>query len=354
MDFIVQNALKHAEETPQSKVGEVNIKVIGVGGAGNNMVSWLYKKGVKGAKIVAVNTDQQQLDIISADSKLLIGGNVTRGLGCGGYPKKGEESAKDSQSQIKNLINNADMVFVCAGMGGGTGTGAAPVVAKIAKETGAIVIGTVTMPFNIERARIDKAEFGLSNLRQYCNTVIVIDNNRLVAIAGQLPIQQAFAVANELIATMIKGIVEIISVPSLVNLDYADVRAIMTGGGVAAIGVGSSDTKNRVTEAVNGALSNPLLEIDYKGATGALIHIHGGPDLTLEEVNAVGEMVTEQMDPDANVIWGARVDENMRGKLVVMTIVTGVKSPWILGQPTPEEHNQRKREIGSQLGVDFV
>src|SRR5512136_1830611 len=224
------------------------------------------------------------------------------------------------------------MVFVCAGMGGGTGTGAAPVVAQAAKETGSIVIGTVTMPFNIERARIDKAEFGLQQLRNVSDTVVVIDNNRLVQIAGNLPVQQAFAVANELISTMIKGIVETIAIPSLVNLDYADVKAIMTDGGVAAIGVGASDTSNKVEEAVRGALSNPLLDISYEGATGAIIHISGGPDLTLDEINRVGELVTESMDEDANVIWGARVDDNMKGKITVMTIITGVKSPWILGK----------------------
>src|SRR3989339_1508837 len=244
-------------------VEKANIKVIGVGGAGNNMVGWLYKKGIKGAEIIACNTDKQHLNIIDADKKFLIGKSVTRGLGCGGFPERGAEAAKESVNELKESLKGADMVFVCAGMGGGTGTGAAPVVGHLAKDTGSIVIGTVTMPFKIERARVDKAEFGLQQLRNVTDTVIVIDNNRLVQIAGNLPIQQAFAVANELIATMIKGIVETIAVPSLVNLDYADVKAIMTNGGVAAIGVGSSDTANRVDEAVKGALSNPLLDISY-------------------------------------------------------------------------------------------
>jgi cell division protein FtsZ len=246
------------------------------------------------------------------------------------------------------------MVFICAGMGGGTGTGSAPVVAQVAKDLGAIVIGTVTMPFKIERARVDKAEFGLQQLRQMSDTVIVIDNNRLVQIAGNLPIRQAFAVANELISTMIKGIVETIALPSLVNLDYADVKAIMTNGGVAAIGVGASDTNNRVEEAVRGALSNPLLDINYEGATGALIHICGGPDLTLDEINKVGELVTESLDEDANVIWGARVLEEMKGKLTVMTIVTGVKSPWILGKTDKAHANRRRMEVSEDLGIEIV
>jgi len=216
------------------------------------------------------------------------------------------------------------------------------------------VIGTVTMPFKIERARVDKAEFGLQQLRQVSDTVIVIDNNRLVQIAGNLPIQQAFAVANELIATMIKGIVETIAVPSLVNLDYADVKTIMTNGGVAAIGVGASDTNNRVDEAVKGALSNPLLDITYEGATGALIHVHGGPDLTLEEINRVGELVTESMDEDANCIWGARVTDDMKGKLTVMTIITGVKSPWILGKVDKRSQQKEMEEMTDELGIEII
>jgi cell division protein FtsZ len=239
-------------------------------------------------------------------------------------------------------------------MGGGTGTGAAPVVGQVAKDNGAIVIGTVTMPFKIERARVDKAEFGLQQLRQVSDTVIVIDNNRLVQIAGNLPVQQAFAVANELISTMIKGIVETIAVPSLVNLDYADVKAIMTNGGVAAIGVGASDTNNRVEEAVKGALSNPLLDISYEGATGALIHVSGGPDLTLDEISKVGELVTESLDDDANVIWGARVSENMKGKVTVMTIITGVKSPWILGKVDRRQQQAHVSRMSDELGIEIV
>ncbi len=355
MDFIVEDALKAAEEQKfGALIGQANIKVMGVGGGGNNMVSWLHRKGVKGAEILACNTDKQHLEISSADKKYLIGKDLTRGLGCGGFPDRGAEAAKETLQEIKEALRDADMVFVCAGMGGGTGTGAAPVVAKVAKESGAIVIGTVTMPFKIERARIDKAEFGLSQLRQVSDTVIVIDNNRLVQIAGNLPIEQAFAVANELISTMIKGIVETISVPSLVNLDYADVKAIMTNGGVAAIGVGSSDTNNRVEEAVQGALSNPLLDISYKGATGALIHVSGGPDMTLDEINRIGELVTESLDDDANVIWGARVSEGMKGKVTVMTIITGVKSPWILGKLDRKQQVVKHREMEDELGIEVV
>ncbi|MFT4326231.1 MAG: cell division protein FtsZ [Candidatus Woesearchaeota archaeon] len=353
MDFIIESARQTAQEAGSKlDVGQANIKVIGCGGAGNNMVNWLYKKGVDGAEVIACNTDRQHLEVIEADKKFLIGKDITRGLGAGGYPQKGAEAAQESIQEIKESLKGSDMVFVCAGMGGGTGTGSAPIVANVARETGAIVIGTVTMPFGIERARVDKAEFGLMQLRDVSDTVIVIDNNRLVQIAGNLPIQQAFAVANELISTMIKGIVETIAVPSLVNVDYADVKAIMTGGGVAVIGVGSSDTNNRVEEAVNGALSNPLLDVSYEGATGSLIHIHGGPDLTLDDVNKIGELVTESMDSDANCIWGARVTDDMKGKLTVMTIMTGVNSPYVMGKDARPA--ARAESVSDELGIRIV
>jgi len=353
MDFIVDSA-KNSPNSLGMEVGKANIKVIGVGGAGNNIVNWLYKKGIQGAEIIACNTDLQHLNIIEADRKFLIGKEKTRGLGAGGYPQVGKDAAEEALTEIKESLKGADMAFVCAGMGGGTGTGAAQVVAKVAKESGAIVIGTVTMPFKIERARVDKAEFGLQSLRQVSDTVIVIDNNRLVQIAGNLPVNQAFAVANELISTMIKGIVETIAIPSLVNLDFADVKAIMTSGGVAVIGVGSSDTKNRVEEAVRGALSNPLLDISYEGAQGAIIQISGGNDMTLDDINTIGELVTESMDDSANVIWGARVSDDMKGKITVMTIITGVKSPWVIGPQSAKQQASSRQQLSNELGIEVL
>ena len=250
MDFLVKNAIKNMStedaDLENYEVGQARMFVMGCGGGGQNIVDWLYNKGVDGAQTIAVNTDLQDLKLKQADKKILLGKEVTRGLGAGGNPSMGANAANESIQEIKDSLKGADMVFICAGMGGGTGTGVAPVVAKIAKEMGAIVIGVVTMPFSIERARIDKAEFGLKEVRKNSDTVVVIDNNRLVQIAGNMPVKQAFAVANELISTMIKGIVEIISVPSLVNLDFADVKAIMKSGGVATVGIGSSDTGSRV------------------------------------------------------------------------------------------------------------
>ena len=358
MDFLVKNALENMDDSTsgldQYEVGQARMIVVGCGGAGQNMIDWLYSKGVQGAEIVAVNTDLQDLKLKQADKKILVGKEVTRGLGAGGRPEKGAEAAQESAQEIKEAIHGADMVFVCAGMGGGTGTGVAPAVAKIAKDMGAIVIGVVTMPFSIERARIDKAEFGLKKLRSACDTVVVIDNNRLVKIAGSLPVKQAFAVANELISVMIKGIVEIISTPSLVNLDFADVKAIMSSGGVATVGIGASDTNRRVEEAVSEALENPLLDIDYKGATGALIHITGGEDMILEEINRAGELITEHLHQDANVIWGARVDESHNKRITIMSITTGVSSPQILGHETKEQAIKAGERNASDLGIKTV
>jgi cell division protein FtsZ len=291
------------------------------------------------------------LSITKADEKILIGKELTRGLGCGGFPARGREAAKESLSDLKKAASGADMVFVLAGEGGGSGTGASPVVAQLAKESGAVVIGVVTMPFECEKARHDKAEFGLQELTEVVDTVIVIDNNRLVDIAGNLPMEQAFAVANELVSTMIKGIVETITLPSLINLDYADVSAIMKNGDVAVIGVGESDTTARVDEAVRQALTHPLLDVDYKGATGALIHITCGPDFKLEEFSGVGELVTENISPDAQVIIGARINKEFANRVRVITIMTGVKSPYVLGRKSYREEVPLKSEM-SELGIE--
>ena len=335
------------------KAGKANIKVIGVGGCGANMTTWLFNKGINGATVYAVNTDALHLSVTKADEKVLIGKELTRGLGAGGRASKGREAAKESLVDLKKAVGNADMVFVLAGMGGGTGTGAAPVVAQMAKETGAIVIGVVTMPFESEKARIDKAEFGLQELREATDTAIVLDNNRLVDIAGQLPLEQAFAVANELVSTMVKGIVETITLPSLINLDYADVSSVMKAGGMSVIGIGESDAQDRVMEAVKQALTHPLLDVDYKGASGALIHITCGPDLKLEEFDVIGRTVSENLNPDAQVIIGARISKDFVGKVRVITIMTGVKSPYVLGNEVEDRTAPTSREM-SEWGIDII
>jgi len=348
----IQNADTHSINFDELKAGKANIKVIGLGGCGCNAVTWLYNKGISGATVYAMNTDALHLSVTKADEKVLIGKELTRGLGAGGKPKIGREAAKEAMVDVKKAISSADMVFVIAGMGGGTGTGAAPVAAQIAKETGAVVIGVVTMPFESEKARIDKAEFGLQELREVTDTCIVLDNNKLVDIAGQLPIEQAFAVANELVSTMIKGIVETITLPSLINLDYADVSSIMKDGGVAVIGIGEADTADRVNEAVKQALTHPLLDVDYRGATGALIHVTCGSDLKLEEFDVIGRSVSENLSPEAQVIIGARISKEFTGKVRVITIMTGVKSPYVLGKGQEEETSSHMSREVSDLGID--
>jgi len=354
-DFSPKEKQKSLNESIQDEFGvdarEARILVIGAGGAGNNTVTRLSEMGVKGAVTTALNTDAKHLSVSKADKKLLIGKELTRGLGAGGYPTTGQKAAEESEKDIRTLLKDTDMLYLVSGLGGGTGTGAGPVIAKIAKEMGAIVIGCVTMPFKIEGGRMGKAEDGLAHLRQVCDTVIVIENDRLLGIAGNLPLQQAFGVADNLISTIIKGVTETIATPSLVNLDYADVKTIMHSGGVAAVGFGESDTKNRAEEAVTKAMTNPLLEVEYEGGTGALIHVTGGPDLRLDEVNLIGEFVNSKLDQDAQVIWGSRIDPEFKGKIRVITIVTGVKSPYILG---PVDHSRESEAISAQLGIPAV
>ena len=349
----IQNVETHSINFDELKAGKANIKVIGIGGCGCNMVTWLFNKGINGATVYATNTDALHLSVSKADEKILIGKELTRGLGAGGLPRKGREAAKESLVDLKKAVQGADMVFVLSGMGGGTGTGGAPVIAQLAKETGSVVISVVTMPFESEKARVDKAEFGLQELREVTDTCIVLDNNRLVDIAGQLPLEQAFAVANELVSTMVKGIVETITLPSLINLDYADVSAIMKDGGVAVIGIGESDATDRVHEAVKQALTHPLLDVDYRGASGALIHVTCGPDLKLEEFDVIGRTVSENLSPEANVIIGARISKDFVGKVRVITIMTGVKSPYVLGKNIEEDFMPVSKEM-SELGIDVL
>ncbi len=313
--------------------GEAKIVVVGCGGAGNNTINRLAIMGVDGAQLIAVNTDKQHLANIQADKKVLIGYETTKGLGAGGYPEIGEQSAIDAKPDLKNMLEGADLVFLTCGLGGGTGTGALPVIAEIAKSVGAVVVGAVTMPFKIERARIPKAKFALDKLRKTTDSVVVIDNNKLLSYVPDVPMNDAFGVADEVLSRMVKGITETISTPSLVNLDFADVRSVMeaNGQGIAMIGLGESDTSNKAEDAVMHALENPLLEVDYRGASGALVHIVGGEDLTLSEANLIGELATSYLRQDANVIWGARISPEFNGRVQVMIIMTGVHSQDILG-----------------------
>lgn len=335
MKSIVEDAIQTGPTKSDDKLeefGSPKIMVVGSGGAGCNAVNRLANMRISGAQLVAVNTDKQHLAIINDElTKVLVGKSVTRGLGAGGYPEVGAKAAEVSRSALEEVLSGVDMLFISAGMGGGTGTGSAPIIAEIAKEQGAIVIAIVTYPFALEKARLIKAEEGIETLRGVTDTVVVLDNNRLVELVPNLPIQDAFKVADEVIARTVRGITETITQPSLINMDYADVRAVMSNKGLSVIAVGESKSVDKVNEVVEDTLKNALLDVDIAGATGALIHITGGPDLTLGEANAVGELLTERIDPKASVIWGARVDPTFENKMEVITIFTGVHSPYIKG-----------------------
>jgi cell division protein FtsZ len=331
---------------------KARIVVVGAGGGGSNTITRLTEMGIKGAQTLALNTDAKHLQISKADKRILIGKSLTRGLGAGGYPEIGKQAALENRKEIQAMLQNTDLVFLTCGLGGGTGTGSLPAVAKMAKEAGAITIAVVTMPFKLEGARINKAEEGLAALRQSTDTVIVIENQKLLNLAGDLPLKAAFGVADNLIATMIKGITETITEPSLVNLDYADVRAVMRDGGVAFIGVGESDNdENRAQEAIYRALNHPLLEADHTGAKGALIQVIGGNDITMDDISKVGEIVQSQLDSSAQVIWGARILPELGSNLQVITIITGVKSPYILGRSdkASPSASRASRELGLEV-----
>jgi cell division protein FtsZ len=337
-----------------TRIGYANIKIMGCGGAGNNTINRLMKIGIMGAKCIALNTDHQHLEMIDAHQKILIGKNLTRGLGAGGNPEIGRAAAEESREELKSILKESDLVFITCGEGGGTGTGSAPIVAEIAKMEGAIVVGVATLPFRTEIGRIEIAKQGLEKLKQFVDTLVVIDNNRLLEIAPDLPLIEAFSVADEVLATMVKGITETISLPSLINLDFADVRTILGTGGVAIVGIGESNGNgNRVEEAINDALNTPLLDVSINGAKGALIHVCGGNDMTLAEANSVASNIYEKMDmTDSMVIWGARVSEEFDGFLRVMLLITGIQSPQIFGNEFSLDKPSFSGEIAQQkLGL---
>ncbi len=312
------------------KPGECGIAIVGVGGCGNNAVNRLMSLGVGGAQCIAINTDIQHLDTVHADKKILIGEKITRGLGAGNMPYIGRDAMRESSASVERLIADMDIVFVTAGMGGGTGTGAAPVVAELARKQGAIVVGVVTMPFRHEKGRFDYALKGLNEMRRATHTTVIIDNNKLMDLVPQLPINSAFTVADGILANMVKGIVETIALPSLINLDFADFRTIMSKGDVAIVGMGQSDAPDRAEEAARNALNHLLLDVDYEGADGALIHVSGGSDMSLGEAVRAAESITEIMDDNAMVIWGARVDPNLNNLLRVTLVLTGIRSPQLV------------------------
>ncbi|MBU1975281.1 MAG: cell division protein FtsZ [Nanoarchaeota archaeon] len=333
---------------------KAKIKVVGAGGGGNNTINRITEIGIVGAETIAVNTDAQDLLYTSADKKILIGKDITKGLGAGSIPKVGSDAARESEHELKEAMTGADMVFITCGLGGGTGTGSVPVIAEIAKKLGALTVGVVTIPFEMEgKRRVENAMLGLENLEKNVDTLIVIPNDKLLELAPDLPLHTAFKIADEILTNAVKGIAELVTKAGLVNLDFADIKAVMGNGGVALIGLGESDTDNRSIEAVEKAIQNPLLDVDISGANGALVNVMGGNDMTLEEARRVVETVSAKLDDDARMIWGAQISDDLEGTIRVMLIVTGVKSTQIRGKSL-SSNDARRDEIGSELGIEFI
>jgi cell division protein FtsZ len=301
------------------------IKVIGVGGGGCNAVNRMIKSGVTGIEFWAINTDAQALAQSEAPQRLQIGQKLTRGLGAGGNPAIGQKAAEESREDIAHALENTDLVFITAGMGGGTGTGAAPIVAEVAKELGCLTVGVITRPFTFEgRRRTNQAEDGIGGLQTRVDTLIVIPNNQLLSVIPQeTPLQEAFRVADDVLRQGVQGIADIITIPGLVNVDFADVRAVMADAGSALMGIGIGSGKSRAKEGAIAAISSPLLESSIHGAKGVVINITGGNDLTLHEVNVAADTIYEVVDPNANIIFGAVIDEKLQGEMRVTVIATG-------------------------------
>lgn len=302
-----------------------SIKVIGVGGGGNNAVNRMINSGLKGVEFIAINTDKQALHMSQAQMKVQIGEKLTKGLGAGANPEVGQKAAEESKDKLSEVIKGADMVFITAGMGGGTGTGAAPIVAEVAKEMGILTVGVVTKPFTFEgRKRMLHAEKGIEELRSKVDTLVTIPNERLLQVVEKKSsIIEAFKIADDVLKQGVQGISDLITVPGLVNLDFADVKTIMVNTGLAHMGVGRGSGENRATEAAKQAIHSPLLETSINGATGVLLNITGGPNLGLYEVNEAAELVSQSADPDANIIFGAVIDEKMQDEIRITVIATG-------------------------------
>jgi len=346
---------------------DVCIKIIGCGGGGSNTINRCVDAGISGAQLCAINTDAKHLLTIKAPRKILIGRTTTRGLGAGAIPEVGEQAAHENDIDIRNFLQGSTIVFVTAGMGGGTGTGSAHYVARIAKDQiQALTIGVVTLPFKAEGTiRMENAITGLDKLRRICDTTIVIPNDKLLELVPKLPIDAAFKVADEVLMQTMKGLTEIITKPGLVNLDYSDIQTIMREGGISFVGIGEADkdTDNRVDAAVKEALTSPLLgEIDLKDAKGALIRVVGGPDMTVGEAQKAAEIVTNSVNDRARIIWGCSIEPELEGSIKVLLIVTGARSKYMLGKSDTNYDKlgenvgsaARGRRSGSDDGIDFV
>ncbi len=331
--------IKSAKEStsPEVENSTIRISVVGVGGAGCNCVNRIYQNGIKSAKTIAVNTDGKHLNMIGAHDKILIGKTITRGLGAGGDASVAKKCAEVDHDLLRKRIGENELIFLCAGMGGGTGGGASAPIARIAKEQGAIVVAMVTYPFALERVRIKKAQQSLNELVEVCDTVVVIDNNRLASYAPNLPINKAFELADSITTRAVVGISDTIMFPSLINVDYADVKSVMAGGGLSMISLGKGTGHDKVKNVIKDTLEHPLLDVDYEGARGCLIHLEGGPDLTLGDAIKAGEGLTASFDDASNIKMGARINPQLTDAISMTAIITGVKSPYILGKAEETE-----------------
>ncbi len=318
------------------------IKVIGVGGGGNNAVNRMIEAGLKGVEFISVNTDKQALYLSKASQKIQIGDKLTRGLGAGANPEVGQKAAEESREEIAQAIKGSDLVFITAGMGGGTGTGAAPVVAEIAKELGILTVGVVTKPFMFEgRKRMIHAEQGVLSLKEKVDTLVTIPNDRLLQVVDKkTTMTDAFRLADDVLRQGVQGVSDLITIPGLINLDFADVKTIMLSRGLAHMGTGRASDENRAVEAAKQAISSPLLETTINGATGVLLNITGGPNLTLFEVNEAADQVKQAADPDANIIFGAVINEELGDEVRITVIATGFDKPM-------NERETRKDRISS-------
>ena len=368
MKFI-DDAIKESEQRMEEKAPETissdideeligimkgvktNIFVVGAGGAGNNTISRLNEMGIEGATTIAVNTDAQDLFYSQSAQKILLGRQTSKGLGAGGEPSVGEECAEESEDEIREALEGADMVFVTCGLGGGTGTGSAPIIAKIAKKLGALTVAVATMPFSAEGIkRRENAEEGLEKLQDAADTVIIIPNDKLLEVAPNLPLNKAFMVSDEILGRAVKGITELITKKGLVSLDFADIRSIMSGSGMAMIGMGESDSGDRALESVHEALSSPLLDIDISNATGALVNISGSSDLTLHEAEKIVQVVADKLDPEANIIWGTQIDESLQNIVRTTVVVSGLSTP--SGSVEPSDVDYDDDAVGSDPTSD--
>jgi cell division protein FtsZ len=326
---------------------KTNIKIIGCGGGGSNTIDRMTESGILGAELYAANTDAQHLLAVRAPHKILLGRRTTRGLGAGALPQVGEEAAREAEEELKKGLQGADIVFITAGLGGGTGTGSAPFVAQLAKEMGALTVCICTSPFKAEGViRMENAEWGLERLRNIADTVIVIPNDKLIELVPRLSLNAAFKVADEVLVRAIKGITELITKPGLVNLDFNDLRTIMKGAGVAMIGLGEGEDDDRIDQAVNEAINSPLIDVDISGAMGALVNVTGGENMTVSEAEKVAEIIQGRISPNARIIWGAAIDHTLQDRVRVMVVIPGVKSKHILG---PKESANR-----DNMEVDFI